>query len=194
MALGKRALKKRRKIYNARYRSKPRVKKHEAAYTKQWRATHPEQAKAHGLRHYYKHQKEMQAYSKDWKKNHPEACLIHKRTEHLKTRYGIPPEQYQELYNKQKGCCAICGGSGLKLHVDHCHTTQLVRMLLCNSCNLLLGFSKEQIDVLQKAIKYIKFWRKRHGTLIQKGTGCRYRGYLLAATRKPTAKRNKRNN
>jgi hypothetical protein len=31
-----------------------------------------------------------------------------------------------------------------------------IRDLLCNSCNSLIGYAKENIDILQKSIDYIK--------------------------------------
>ncbi len=71
------------------------------------------------------------------------------------------------LFEIQKGRCAICGRGirlergkmedrELRAHVDHNHTTEKVRGLLCNSCNLLLGFAKENVNVLKAAIKYLK--------------------------------------
>lgn len=66
------------------------------------------------------------------------------RTVKLKHKYGITPEQWQEMFDVQKGCCAICGRHqgelSRRLSVDHCHTTNEVRGLLCTSCNSKLGW------------------------------------------------------
>lgn len=63
----------------------------------------------------------------------------------LKT-YGITPEQYATLWNKQGEACAICrtsvNGSGRAWHVDHDHDTGYVRGILCHRCNVSLGRSK----------------------------------------------------
>ena len=72
-----------------------------------------------------------------------------RRNARLKHRYGITAAEYDAMYAKQKGCCAICGkhaeaGSSPahwknKLAVDHCHDTGKVRGLLCNDCNAGIG-------------------------------------------------------
>lgn len=78
----------------------------------------------------------------------------------LKAKYGISCEDYDLLYIKQEGRCFICGthSSGLKkpLCVDHCHTTNKVRSLLCTRCNTGIGSFKENTEIMEKAINYIK--------------------------------------
>ena len=70
---------------------------------------------------------------------------------------------YNQLFNKQYGCCAICGihqnDINKKLAVDHNHLTGKVRGLLCSKCNMaigLLGVDVEGITPLKKSINYIK--------------------------------------
>lgn len=75
--------------------------------------------------------------------------------------YGMTYEAYHELLTKQNGVCAICGtadpGRGHQhLAVDHCHTTNIVRGLLCHSCNTGLGHFKDSISLLDKAKEYLK--------------------------------------
>lgn len=74
-------------------------------------------------------------------------------------KYGITPEDYDEMYSKQEGKCAICKSHQLslkkKLCVDHCHKTGKVRGLLCNNCNLGLGSFKDDKIILETAIKYL---------------------------------------
>lgn len=66
------------------------------------------------------------------------------RTTNLKSKYGITNEDYLRMKDSQLGCCAICGTheSDLKriLCIDHCHNTNFVRGLLCDTCNKFLGF------------------------------------------------------
>lgn len=92
------------------------------------------------------------------------------RSNSLKYRFGITADDYDVMYDKQQGCCAICGihssdytnKTKLRLHVDHCHTTGMIRGLLCNSCNTSLGGFKDSEDVLNKAIAYINIHTKLH--------------------------------
>lgn len=80
----------------------------------------------------------------------------------IKHLYGITKNDYNKLYNRQNGCCAICDihQSELKerLSVDHNHVTKEVRGLLCNLCNKGLGFFRADNDnkLLKRAIKYLK--------------------------------------
>jgi recombination endonuclease VII len=64
---------------------------------------------------------------------------------------------YDELFNKQGGVCAICGlATKERLVVDHDHDTDKVRGLLCRSCNVALGFMRDDIVRLAAAIEYLK--------------------------------------
>ena len=87
------------------------------------------------------------------------------RNARYKSKYGISLNDYNDLLIKQNGVCAICfcpeTGKGVHkgvktLAVDHCHGTGKVRGLLCNNCNCLLGYAKDNLKVLAKAIQYIK--------------------------------------
>jgi len=64
------------------------------------------------------------------------------------------------LYEKQNGCCAICGKSeqdnGQRLAIDHNHETYQVRALLCRHCNTGLGAFKDDETLMSKAIQYLK--------------------------------------
>lgn len=75
----------------------------------------------------------------------------------LKHRYDLTLEQYEELFHQQRGVCAICGKSKqYLLHVDHCHTTNKVRGLLCSPCNVFLGILKDNTEGFDRAIKYLE--------------------------------------
>lgn len=56
--------------------------------------------------------------------------------------------------------CEICGktekDNGKRLAVDHNHETGMIRGMLCNNCNLGIGYLKDNIDLLKSAIKYLK--------------------------------------
>ena len=77
------------------------------------------------------------------------------------SKYGIDFQRYDEILEIQDGVCAICKGEdfgrkGLeRFLVDHCHDTDKVRGLVCNNCNSLIGFSREDTTLIQNAIKYL---------------------------------------
>jgi hypothetical protein len=77
----------------------------------------------------------------------------------LKKNFGLSLAQYDLMFNEQGGCCAICGRhqSELKkaLAVDHDHKTGNIRKLLCARCNILLGFAKDNVELLEASIKYL---------------------------------------
>lgn len=83
-----------------------------------------------------------------------------RKDKQLQKRYGISIEQYNELFDKQQGCCAICGFHQsqltVSLAVDHNHLTKKVRGLLCYNCNSGLGRFKDNIANLSNAIEYLK--------------------------------------
>lgn len=76
----------------------------------------------------------------------------------LQNRYGITFEQKQSMIASQNGKCAICETEldlGKHTCVDHCHSTGKIRKILCRPCNILIGHSKENIEVLKNAIQYL---------------------------------------
>jgi hypothetical protein len=87
---------------------------------------------------------------------------------HLKRKYGITLEKYKELVEAQNGVCKICGGitpnrdwkdgrkQWLQLFVDHDHKTGKIRGLLCNTCNVGISLLKDDIRLLESAIRYLK--------------------------------------
>lgn len=79
-----------------------------------------------------------------------------------KRKYGISPEEFDNLLKSQNYSCAICSvhldGSrfSLKGQLDHCHKTKKVRGILCGQCNTSLGNFKEDEDILLSAIQYLR--------------------------------------
>lgn len=82
------------------------------------------------------------------------------RAKLYKQKYGITVEEYNDLWEKQGGLCAICGidHNGARQHfaVDHNHDTGEVRGLLCNSCNYGLGQFKDSPAVMSAALQYLE--------------------------------------
>jgi hypothetical protein len=74
---------------------------------------------------------------------------------HLKRRYGIGEDEFDELVRQQGGDCRICGRPDPE-HVDHDHETGEVRGILCFNCNGGLGQFRDSIDALRAAAEYLE--------------------------------------
>ncbi len=82
------------------------------------------------------------------------SCVTSKSS-HFKNSYKITVEQLEILKLQQEFCCKICNKK-TDLVVDHNHRTGDVRSLICNNCNLGLGMFQDNIDLIKKAIQYLK--------------------------------------
>ena len=82
----------------------------------------------------------------------------------LQYYYGISVVEYELMFKKQNGVCKICKQPEIrKLHnkivrlsVDHCHKPFKIRGLLCNKCNVMLGFIENNPELLKEITKYLK--------------------------------------
>jgi hypothetical protein len=93
------------------------------------------------------------------------------RWRHIKATYGITKEEYLAMFKSQNGQCAICNTTEtnhskmFNLIVDHKHdethrrgtrNKENIRGLLCSNCNHGLGQFKDDPNLLQSAINYLK--------------------------------------
>ena len=74
--------------------------------------------------------------------------------------YGIAEERGLELIQSKQ--CPICGvelvwngNTSNSLAVDHCHESGEVRDAICQSCNKMLGFAKDNPETLIRAAQYL---------------------------------------
>lgn len=92
------------------------------------------------------------------KNNLPNILSKQKKYDRLRL-YGMTQSDYNQLFAEQLGCCAICGKHQNEfnrgLHIDHDHRTGKVRGLLCHRCNPGIGYLQEDVEILEKAIKYL---------------------------------------
>ena len=76
-----------------------------------------------------------------------------------KRNYNLTTKEYDVKLIEQNYSCAICNihrdDYSKDFAVDHCHKTGKVRALLCNNCNLGLGFFKDSSSIIKKAIVYL---------------------------------------
>lgn len=110
------------------------------------------------------------AKAKAWTKANPEKARAQARRRNaegrgrnsiLMRKYGISNADYAEILAAQGGVCAICGRpeagrDGHKnLAVDHCHTSNAIRGLLCHSCNRGIGLLQDSPEILERATGYL---------------------------------------
>jgi hypothetical protein len=106
--------------------------------------------------------------AKDWREQNLERVQEYrkKNREHnylteIKKKYGLSRENFESMYERQDGKCAICesefvwGGGKFAPHVDHCHGTGVVRGILCRSCNSAIGYFQESRKLIKKAEEYL---------------------------------------
>lgn len=80
----------------------------------------------------------------------------------LRREFHTTLEEWKKVYNYQKGACYICKhthnkqGKRLVLSLDHCHTTGLVRGLLCWQCNKAIAMFQDDLDRLRNAVLYFE--------------------------------------
>lgn len=86
---------------------------------------------------------------------------VNNKDQCLRQNYGITLEMYEALCEVQQNACAICGQvSGRSLHVDHNHCNNKIRGLLCDTCNRGLGYARDDIQILEKAIEYLETYNQ----------------------------------
>lgn len=85
------------------------------------------------------------------------------RDQYYRDSYNITSSRYEEMWEAQEGRCKICGeykeldGKGAdRLHVDHSHSSDGTRDLLCTCCNPMIGFARESPEILRAAANYLE--------------------------------------
>ena len=151
-----------------------KISQKERGYFKQYYLDHKDYFKQRHIDSYIRkpkkdpieRSKHRDSYLKQYRKNNKEdiqkyrdKIKPHFNDYLLRRNYNITLEDYNELFIKQEGCCAIChrhqNDLKRKLSVDHNHTTEKVRGLLCDKCNLTLGNVHENIQILLNMIHYL---------------------------------------
>lgn len=115
---------------------------------REWRANHPEEARA---------QDAVRSKTPRRVKQHRDLVL--------RKKYGLTRARYDQILSEQGGKCAICrsdnagarrSGRLTDWHVDHCHASGKIRGLLCSKCNTGIGLLGDDVKLLEAAIGYLK--------------------------------------
>jgi len=93
---------------------------------------------------------------KKWSRENPRMV----KNSQLKVKFNIGIEEFEEMFHKQDGKCAICSSplsiERNKCGVDHDHKNGNLREVLCNLCNSGLGFFRDNPAILRIAADYIE--------------------------------------
>lgn len=137
-----------RRAYMRKYVEANREKLRE--WQRQWQATHADSLRAYRQKY---HAKRLAADLA--------AVREEQRTAWLQRRYGLTISQFDAMVVAQDGRCAICGDTpadGRSLHIDHDHTSNRVRGLLCGHCNRAIGLFRDNPTVMASAVIYLRKW------------------------------------
>lgn len=77
-------------------------------------------------------------------------------------KYGLSIEDVDKLIHDQENKCLGCQEEFTEILypcVDHCHTTNKVRGILCNPCNMSLGILKDSPATLRRLADYLEVIR-----------------------------------
>jgi len=66
----------------------------------------------------------------------------------------ISDDLYEQLMSNTN--CQICNAELTKKCIDHCHSTNKIRGVLCNNCNTALGLVGDNTQTLQSMIEYLR--------------------------------------
>ena len=88
-------------------------------------------------------------WQKQWRRKNPDKAKERDRKVALKRNFGITLDEYDNFLKNQNFLCILCQNPETftynntetirRLSIDHDHRTGLIRGLLCNKCNILIG-------------------------------------------------------
>lgn len=124
------------------------------AYRRVWRQSPAQKVKAR------EDSKKFRArrpdYQKKWREAHPKA----RRYENYFRLYGLTKEAFDVLLASQGGRCGVCrtplAAGDKKTHVDHDHSSNRVRGILCQTCNVGIGMLGDSFEGLTAAVDYLR--------------------------------------
>lgn len=138
-----------------------KTRREKSTYDESYRAAHRDKYRAYAKAYYYAHREKVRAYQNARLKERAEYLSNHKeeyRTQYVLRVYKLPREDFDTLLKNQGGSCAICGSldwGGRTPHIDHDHKSGKVRGILCQSCNLAVGFVRNSPEIATAMAKYL---------------------------------------
>lgn len=139
----------------------------------EWAKSNPDKARAQRKSYFERNKEKLYASRRAWAERNRES-LRERAREHYHSKYkfkyrdarlmadfGITREEYDHILLFQGNRCAICqsehsDAEGREFAVDHDHFTGKVRGVLCRGCNVGLGNLRDDVSILERAVRYLK--------------------------------------
>jgi hypothetical protein len=111
---------------------------------------------------------------REWERNKRYQNISKYRYRDVLKKHKITADQYEKIWDKHKGLCAICfkeetrisrnGVTTTRICLDHCHICDdngydgidTIRGMLCGACNKGIGLLEDNPEYLLRAITYLQ--------------------------------------
>lgn len=137
-----------RRNYFREYHAKNKAKKN--AYAREYYAKNPEKMKEQRRNYHLNNQDSIKAY----RENNKDSTRVRDKARWRKLqieKYGLNPAEFPDIL-----ACEVCAETEGRIAFDHNHETGIYRGLLCTRCNVALGMSKDNPELLEKMAKYLR--------------------------------------
>lgn len=141
-----------------RYRENDRRREQCKKRAKRWAENNPDKRKEIKRNYNNNNRIEVNIYNNNWNKNNPDRVRISRKKCKLK-KYNLTLEEYSKLVESQDNKCGICNKvftNNIQACVDHDHTTNIVRGILCRNCNYGLGLLGDNLESAINVVNYLK--------------------------------------
>ena len=125
--------------------------------TDSWYSRNKARHREASARWWARNKEKAKGYQKVYRERHPKRSTATEFARKLR-KYGLTSETYAALLQAQGERCAICAcpqRAQRRFAVDHAHTTNEVRGLLCDACNVGLGMFLDDPTLLRFAASYL---------------------------------------
>lgn len=104
--------------------------------------------------------KQQAAYQKERYARDPEYRKVLKQRANQRHKAKRKAELEHWLQLQDYKCCICHGELTIEtVNRDHCHVSDEYRGLLCRACNYGLGFFRDNSELLQRAVEYLRAWQ-----------------------------------
>jgi hypothetical protein len=138
----------------------------------------PRKTRAERSEYYFANKDHIAVVARLWRSRNKVKLAANSKRDHERNREkrrdayrlktaGVTPEQFEKKLAEQGGVCGLCGFPFLvgaaSPRADHDHATGEFRGVLHRHCNLGLGTFRDNIELLEYAVTYLrKFERRTH--------------------------------